>query len=149
MDDLFFENSWLYFLLVIWIGGIFYLSSSKGSVSRTFPYFARVLRFLLPGSDEVILRTDYLVVRKLGHFFGYGILALLASGIFYSSSMPFLAKFWYLFAFVIVLVVAALDEARQSFYEDRVGSLSDVALDGVGGLTAILLFWIFTLSFFR
>jgi VanZ family protein len=63
--------------------------------------------------------------------------------------MPFLAKFWYLFAFVIVLVVAALDEARQSFYEDRVGSLSDVALDGVGGLTAILLFWIFSLSFFR
>jgi len=142
MDYLLFENFWLCLLLIIWIGGIFYLSSSKGSVSRTFPYFAPVLRFLLPGSDAVALRKDYLVVRKLGHFFGYGILALLASGIFYNSSMPSLAKFWYLFAFVIVLVTAALDEARQSFYEDRVGSLSDVALDCLGGLSMITLFWI-------
>ncbi len=142
MDYLSIENFWLYLLLVIWIGGIFYLSSSKGSVSRTFPYFAPVLRFLLPRSDAITLRTDYLVVRKLGHFFSYGILALLASGIFYNSSMPSLAKFWYLFAFVIVLVVAALDEARQSFYADRVGSLSDVALDCFGGLSMITLFWI-------
>lgn len=142
MDFSFFENFWLYLLLVIWIGGIFYLSSSKGSVSRTFPYFVPVLRFLLPGSDAMTLRRDYLVVRKFGHFFGYGILALLASGIFYNSSMPSLAKLWYLFAFVIVLVVGALDEAHQSFYEDRVGSFSDVALDCLGGLSMISLFWI-------
>ncbi len=142
MDYLSVENFWLYLLLVIWIGGIFYFSSSKGSVTCTFPCFAPVLRFLLPGSDALALRKDYLVVRKLGHFFGYGILALLASGIFYNSSMPSLVKFWYLLAFVIVLVVAVLDEARQSFYEDRVGSLSDVALDCLGGLTMITLFWI-------
>ena len=149
MDYLFFENFWLYLLFVIWIGGIFYLSSSKGSVSRTFPYFAPVLRFLLPGSDEVTMRKDYLVVRKLGHFFGYGILALLASGIFYNSSLPSLANFWYRYSFAIVIVVASLDEARQCFYEDRVGSLSDVALDCLGGLTMIFLFWICTSSFFR
>ena len=106
MDHLLFENFWLTLLLVIWIGGIFYLSSSKGSVART--YFAPVLRFLLPGTDAVALRKDYLVVRKLGHFFGYGILALLASGIFYNSSLLSLANFWYLYSFAIVIVVASL-----------------------------------------
>ncbi len=147
MDFVTKEKCWLYILLVAWICGIFYLSSSKGSVSRTFPYFVPVLKFFLPRAHAIALETSYLVVRKLCHFFGYGILALLASGIFYNSALLSLAKFWYLYSFAVVIVVASLDETRQCFYEDRVGSLSDVALDCLGGLTMILLFWIFASTY--
>lgn len=82
------------------------------------------------------------------HFFGYAILALLASIVFYNSSLPAAEKFWYAYAFIIVLVVASMDEIRQSFYPERDGSLSDVALDCLGGLTMIFLFWIFSANRF-
>lgn len=143
------ESFWLFTPLIMWIAGIFYFSSSKGSFSRNLPYFVPLLRLLFPRSDQVTLTNHYLCVRKLLHFFGYAVLGLLASIALYSSSLLFLATQWHLLSFAIVMAVAAVDEGRQCFNPDRVGSLSDVALDGVGGLTAILLFGIFALSFFR
>ncbi|MBK8305249.1 MAG: VanZ family protein [Chloracidobacterium sp.] len=142
------ESIWLFTPLIMWIAGIFYFSSSKGSFSRTLPCICSFISGLLfPRSDQVTLTNHYLAVRKLLHFLVMGsrLLASIALG---SSSLHFLATLWHLLSFAIV-IVAAVDEGRQCFSPDRVGSLSDVALDGVGGLTAILLFWIFTLSFFR
>ena len=133
----------------MWISGIFYLSSSRGSISRTAVYFVPLLDFLFPrGGDEQTFKKHHFVVRKLCHFFGYAILALLASIVFYNSSLPAAEKFWYAYAFIIVLVVASMDEIRQSFYPERDGSLSDVALDCLGGLTMIFLFWIFSANRF-
>ncbi len=143
------ENLWLYLPLIGWIGGIFYLSSSKGSVARTAVYFVPLLNFLFPrGGDARAFNKYHFVVRKLCHFAGYAVLALLASIVFYNSSLLAAAKFWYVGAFAIVLVVASMDEFRQSFYPDRHGSLSDVALDCLGGLTMILLFRIFAANVF-
>lgn len=84
----------------------------------------------------------------MGHFLGYAVLALLASIVFYNSSAIFPAKFCYVCAFAVVLIVAAADEIRQSFYPNRVGSLADVALDCAGGLTMIVLFRIFAANVF-
>ena len=114
--------------LILWIGGIFYLSSSKGSVSHTSPYFVPVLNFLFPRADAETLENYYVIVRKICHLLGYAVLALLASVVFYNSSLLSLPKFWYIYAFVIVSVVALTDETIQSFYPNRVGSLSDVVL---------------------
>lgn len=143
-----YENFLLYIPLIAWIGGIFYLSTGRGSVSQTAPYFVPVLNFLFPGASAQILKNYYFVVRKLCHFFGYAILALLASIVFYNSSALSAAKFWYICAFALVLTVAATDEIRQSFYPNRVGSVSDVALDCAGGLTMIFSFWIFARNVF-
>ena len=141
------ENFWLYAPLIAWIGGIFYLSSNKGSISRTSPYFVSLIQFLFPGTSADKLKNYHFIVRKVCHFLGYAILALLASIVFYSSVLS-LAKFWHVCAFVVVLTVALADEFKQSFYSNRVGSLSDVVLDCAGGLTMILLFWIFTANDF-
>lgn len=143
------ENFWLYAPLILWISGIFYLSSNKGSMSRTSPYFVPVLHFLFPGANAEALKKYHFVVRKLCYFVGYAMLALLTSIVFYNSSVLSLAKFWHVCAFTVVLVVASADEARQSFYPNRTGSLSDVALDCAGGLTMILLFRIFAVNVFR
>lgn len=138
------ENFWLYAPLLVWLGGIFYFSSNKGSIARTAPYFAPLLRFLSARSaNGERLRTYHGVARKLCHFLGYAVLALLAAVVFYNSSLYSAARLWHVCAFALVLAVASLDEFRQSFSSERVGSLSDVALDCAGGLTAIFLFWLF------
>jgi len=142
------ENFWLYVPLILWISGIFYLSSNKGSMSNTLPYFLTLNRFLFSRSDAATPRKYHLIIRKTGHFFGYAVLALLASIVFYNSSLPSAAKFWHVCAFAAVLTVASADEFRQSFYPERDGSLSDVALDCLGGLTMILLFWMFAANVF-
>ncbi len=143
------ENFWLYVPLILWLSGIFYLSSNKGSVSRTTVYFVPLLNFLFPRcGDAQAFKKHHLVIRKLCHFAGYAVLALLASIVFYNSSLLAAAKFWYACAFAVVLIVASMDEIRQSFYPERNGSLSDVALDCFGGLTMIVLFWIFAANGF-
>lgn len=129
--------------MIIWIGGIFYFSSNKGSMTRAAPYFVPLLNLLFPRADGKHLNIYYRVVRKLCHFFGYAFLALLASIVFYNSSLIPAARFWHVCTAALVLSVAAADEIRQSFSPERVGSLADVALDCAGGVTAIFLFWLF------
>jgi VanZ family protein len=140
------ENLWLYLPLILWICGIFYLSSNKGSVSNTSRFITPLLSFLFPTSDQEYLKTYHFIFRKLTHFLGYAVLALFATLAFYNSRVPFLAQFWYLFAFAVVLVISSSDEIKQSFYASRIGSVSDVILDCAGGITMIFLIWIYTLT---
>jgi VanZ family protein len=135
------EQLWLYLPLLIWIGVIFYFSSGRGSFSRTLPYFVPLLKLFFPHSEQTALENRFLKVRKIFHFVGYAVLALLASVAFSNSSLELPARFWHLFSFAVVLVVASIDEFRQSFNPSRVGSFSDVVLDCIGGLAAILSFW--------
>lgn len=142
------ENLWLYLPLAAWIGVILYFSSSRGSISNASIYYVPLLNFLFPRGDRWEFKNHHLIVRKLTHFVSYAILALLASVAFYNSTLLLPAEFWYACAFAIVLVTASTDEIRQSFYPERVGSLADVILDCVGGLTMIFLFWVFAANRF-
>lgn len=141
------ENFWLYLPLAAWVAVIIRLSSGVNSISQTARFFVPLLRRLFPRAGAERLKNYHVVVRKTGHLAGYATLALLASIAFYNSSAAPLATRWYVGAFAVVLVVAAADEFRQSFDSQRSGSLSDVALDCVGGLAAIFLFRIFVRSF--
>ena len=131
-----------YALLTVWIGLIMYLSSGKNSVLRTFPIFVFVVKPLLSDTSSEKISRYHVLFRKTVHLVGYGILALLASAAFSNSTATsFLAEYWHACAFVVTLAVASLDETRQLFDPDRVGSVGDVALDCIGGAVAILLFW--------
>jgi VanZ family protein len=142
------ENFWLYVPLAAWIGVILFFSSSRGSISNASIYYVPLLNFLFPRDDSRAFKKHHFIVRKLAHFVVYAILALLAAIVFYNSTFVYLSRFWYVCAFVVVLIVAALDEIRQSFYPERVGSISDVVLDCVGGLTMIFAFWLFAANRF-
>lgn len=138
------ENLWLYAPLVAWVGVLVYLSSGVNSISRTARVFVPLLERLFPRAGAGRLQEYHVVVRKIGHVAGYAILALLASVAFYhSSAVIWLAKYWHVGAFAVVLTVASADEIRQSFDPARRGSVRDVALDCIGGLAAIFVFWIF------
>lgn len=141
------ENLWLYLPLILWIGGIFYLSSNKGSASNTSRFISPLFAVLFPDKESDTLKTYHLIFRKLCHFTGYGFLALFAILAYYNSTISFLANYWYILAFVTVVFIASADEIKQSFYANRVGSVSDVVLDSIGGLTMILLFQLFQYLF--
>ena len=71
----------------------FLISSNKGSMTRAAPYFAPLLNVLFPRADCEHLKIYHLAARKLCHFFGYATLALLASIVFYHSSLVLAAQF--------------------------------------------------------
>jgi VanZ family protein len=105
----------LWLLVVIWAGIIFALSATPD------------LR-VAPTAD-----LDF-VVRKAGHMFAFGVLAVLLWRALASSAVrQALAWSWFL-----TVVYAASDEFHQLFTAGRHGSPVDVGIDSVGALIALL-----------
>ncbi len=109
-------------------------------MAETSRFIRPLLHFLFPNAPEEILQIYHAYIRKCAHFVEYATLAFFASRAFWSSSRRVLQKYWFAFAFLIVLSVASIDEYNQSFNSARTGSIYDVMLDCAGGLTMILLF---------
>ncbi len=125
--------------LVLWIGVIMFLSSGQASMSNTSRFIRPLLIFLFPGAPEEILNIYHGYIRKAAHVTVYAILAFWAFRAFYQSSLTRLREFWYAFASLLVLLVAAIDETNQSYLASRSGSIYDVILDMAGGVSMILL----------
>ncbi len=136
------ESILLYAPLFLWIGVIFYLSSSSGSMSQTSRFIRPFLEWLFPLAPEELLQTYHGYIRKFAHFAVYAVLAFFASRAFFYSAKNILQRFWYLFAFLLVVIIASIDETNQTFNAARTGSIYDVLIDASGGLTIIFLFWL-------
>ena len=74
-----------------------------------------------------------LLVKKLGHFLAYAILALLVQRAWQPG---FVSWGW---ALGITAVYAISDELHQTFIPGRFGSFADVLIDTSGALTALLI----------
>ncbi len=131
--------------LILWVGVILLLSSGQGSMSQTSLFIRPLLEFLFPDSAEETLIVYHGYIRKFAHFAEYGVLGFLAARAFATSSIKFLRNQWFIAAFVLVLLVASIDEINQSYIASRTGSIYDVLLDCAGGLTMILLFALYKL----
>jgi VanZ family protein len=86
--------------------------------------------------------------RKVGHFFGYGVVGLIFRKAWYTSMRAYALAFGsklVLFAsslgVVCTFLVASLDEWHQKFVPGRVSSFRDVMVDTTGALflTLVLL----------
>ncbi len=126
--------------LILWLGVIFWTSTGLASMSNTSRVIRPLLDFLFPDATDATLLIYHGYIRKFAHFAEYAALAFWASLAFSTSSVRFLQKFWYLAAFVLVALIASLDEFNQSFNATRTGSIYDVLIDISGGLFMILLF---------
>lgn len=124
--------------LILWAGAVFLASSTTGSMSNTSRIIRPLLEWFFPNTPENVLIIYHGYIRKFAHFFEYAVLAFFASRAFWSSSIFFLKRFWTLFAFLFILIVASVDEYNQSFNSARTGSIYDVLLDCAGGLFMIL-----------
>lgn len=142
------ERFFRYAPLVLWIGLILFLSTGQASMSNTSRFIRPLLEFLFPHAPEEILIVYHGYIRKLAHVAVYAVLAFWASRAFLSPSNEVLRRFWYFFAFLLVVGVASIDETNQSFVNSRTGSIYDVLLDAAGG-AAMIVFFYFVRRFFR
>lgn len=86
-----------------------------------------------PSTDLPDFGLFDLLVKKMGHFLAYAILAYWVQWAWQPGPVSW---GW---ALVITAVYAATDEFHQSFIPGRFASLADVLIDISGGLTALLL----------
>jgi VanZ family protein len=140
------KNKWRgriirYAPLVLWIGVIMFFSTSQASMSNTSRFIRPLLIFLFPNTAEETLIIYHSYIRKFAHVAVYSILAFWACRAFSNSSQNLLRSLWFAFAFILVLLVASVDETNQSFLSSRTGSIYDVLIDVTGGTAMILIFY--------
>lgn len=128
--------------LILWIILIFIASSNAGSMSNTSVIIRPILEFLFPTYSEEQFAVIHGYVRKAAHFSFYFVLGALAARAFSASLKDFLRQNWFVVAFLLVILIAYLDETNQSFITSRTGSAYDVLIDACGGATAILIWFL-------
>jgi len=117
---------------------ILFLSTSQASMSNTSRFIRPLLEFLFPSASEETLILYHGYIRKLAHLTEYAGLAFWAFWAFSNSNLKNLRRLWFVFAFLLVLLIASIDEINQSYLTSRTGSLYDVLLDAAGGLIMLI-----------
>jgi VanZ family protein len=122
--------------VMLWLSFVFFMSTGTFSAENTFSVVRAVLDFLFPrlGPDQVA--AIHGIIRKAAHVFEYFILGLLLLRAFRAGPRAGWKWRWSLFAIVGVILWALGDEFHQSFVSTRTASMTDVAIDTVGGALA-------------
>ncbi len=88
------------------------------------------------------------MLRKIGHFFGYGTIGLIFHRAWYHTSrlIAWIGRGWRIpfatsFAVASTFFVASMDEWHQKHLRGRVGSFHDVLLDTAGAFFFNTLLW--------
>ena len=138
--------------LFLWVGVIFYLSSTQGATTNTSRFIRPFLEWLFPAAPEETLNIYHGYIRKCAHFAVYAALAFWSWLAFRPNGRTsgqtrfeeFLVRNRQIASFALVVFVASLDEWNQSFNVARTGSVYDILLDASGGAAALLFLWFFT-----
>jgi VanZ family protein len=136
------ERFFRYAPLILWISVVLFASTTTGSMSNTSLIIRPILIFLFPNAPEEIINLYHNFIRKTAHFTEYAGLAFFAARAFSTSSVKSLQRYWFVFAFISVFLIASIDETNQSFNPTRTGSIYDVLLDCSSGLTMIVIFYL-------
>ncbi len=126
--------------MLLWATVIFLFSTEHFAAPQSSRILGPLLHWLFPGITPEQVSSVQFVIRKLGHYFEYFVLAVLLYRALYaesgrSSVRP--AAMTMAFA----LVWAITDEFHQSLVPSRTASTVDVMIDGVGALCGT--FWMY------
>jgi VanZ family protein len=110
-----------------WTGLIAYFGGGQWGGAHTAALLGPLLRALLPTASPETLAAAHLLIRKAGHAIEYAVLAGLWRRGVGGAWAPL----------GLAVLTACLDELRQSFTPGRVGSMTDVLLDGAAAATAL------------
>jgi VanZ family protein len=146
--------------VLVWLGVIRLESTDYASASNTSTVLYTVIAAVIPQVDESFVSQLNEILRKTGHFAGYGILSglvfLALKNTNYDRLRPLLSRpwgmcwrdfwrwDWALLGMMVTVVTAAADEIHQSFIASRTGRWQDVVLDSCGA--AVLQVIIYFLS---
>jgi VanZ family protein len=144
--------------VLVWLGVIRLESTDMASASNTSGLLYRVIAAVVPRVDESFVSQLDEILRKTGHFAGYGILSVLVFLALRNTNCDRLRTLlprpwgiyrrdfwrwdWALLGMLVTVVTAAADEIHQSFIPSRTGAWQDVVLDSCGAavLQAIIYF---------
>lgn len=127
------RKAWFYIVASFLIMGlIFYFSNQNGTSSSSLS--ARVIQIFFP---FLAVEEAQFFIRKLAHFSIYFGLGLCVLRSFYYSG--FSKKKSIGLALLVCVFYSAFDEWHQTWIYGRSGQLSDVALDSLGSLCAVVL----------
>lgn len=132
--------------LFLWMALVLGLSFGEASMSETSRIIRPLLKFLFPHAPEATITAYHAFIRKCAHFTEYAILAFFAVRAFSITSVKYIKNNRFLLAVILVLLIAATDEFHQSFEPSRTASVYDVLLDCTGGVTMVLIYWLFARS---
>ncbi len=137
--------------VLVWLAVIFIESTDLMSSANTGHILYSLVTRLFGTIDPAHFAVFHAVLRKTGHFTGYGILGLLffrairrtvlelvSSSTGTESARQRLFR-WACEAVFCTFLVAALDEWHQSFLPSRTGAFHDVVLDTIGAIVLVIL----------
>jgi VanZ family protein len=120
--------------VVLWMAVIFFFSTDYFSSSNTEPVFGPLLARLFPNASPTRIEEIIALVRKLGHWGEYLILAVLlmrALSAEYLTQPPLCRVIW---SIILASLYAVSDELHQSFVPTRTASPVDVVIDSFGAI---------------
>lgn len=132
-----------YGLVLIWMAIIFLTSHQEGgpssnlsadmalSIAKIWTYFT--------GTEISNLSPLSFIIRKSSHFMAYFILGILLFRATPTSSIKYGAL-----SLGLSIVYAGSDEFHQTFVQGRSGEVLDVFIDGLGALTGIALYYLYS-----
>lgn len=129
-------------LVIVWLFVIFSFSSQQGNVSQSKSQ--QITDHISKNYNEVVgvieKRTLHYLVRKSAHVMLYFVLCILVMNALYHGG--FKGKGLFIRAFIICIFYASMDEIHQRFVSDRSGKLTDVFIDAIGIVLAMILAFI-------
>jgi VanZ family protein len=145
---------------LVWLGIIRLESTDTASSDNTWSLLFYVVSKVFRRIDPQLVSEANEILRKTGHFLGYGILgALVFFALKYTNRdwlRPQLRRPWGIYlrdwwrwdwlviGMLVTIVTASFDEIHQSFIPSRTGRWQDVVLDACGA--AVLQFLIYLIS---
>ena len=116
---------------------------------RTSGPLRRVFQALFGTVGDANWEVIHHIIRKCGHFFGYGALGLAWLRAWWMSLPPARFIFYAGLALLGVALVASCDEWHQTFLPNRTGTPLDVLLDCCGALFMLGVAYLYLLRFRR
>ncbi len=119
--------------VALWLAIIAVESTDWLSAQHTGSFLYALLSAIVGHIDPQKFAVFHAVLRKMGHFVGYGILSVLFFRALRASIVTSIARLctW---SVALTFVVASLDELHQSFLPSRTGKVRDVVLDTFAAL---------------
>lgn len=145
---------WAWAPVIGWLAILLVESSDLGSSERTASLLWKMWTTLLGTPDRGTFDLVHHVLRKTGHFTGYGILSLLifrAVRLVWRNRHMIMARgreyYWQLrwaaVAMIGTLLAASADEIHQGFNPHRTSRWQDVVIDCSGALALQIILFLY------
>lgn len=127
----------LWLPLLLWASLISIFSSDSFSSQNTSPLILPFFEWLFPAATPELINSFHSLIRKLGHFTEFFVLALLLYRALRGTRRPHWHGRVAGWTLAVVLLYSVADEVHQRFVPSRSGAWADSLLDFFGGCCAV------------